>query len=183
MIPGELVNLRAVDRPDLGILHRWLNDPAIMRGWGVPDQTLSATEIGRRIEGWLAAEGERGYPAALLAEDLDGEPVGLVVLAEEDAAARSVALSLLVGDPARWGRGYGADILRTALGACFDAWGFHRVWLRAEAENDRAHRLYRSAGFVHEGTLRAASFFDGAFHDVLVFAVLAKEWHSPPSPS
>ncbi|CAA9563405.1 MAG: hypothetical protein AVDCRST_MAG73-3929 [uncultured Thermomicrobiales bacterium] len=176
MIPGELVNLCAVDRPDAAVLHRWLNDPVAMRGWGVPDQTRSLSEVGRRIEGWLAEEGERGRPAALLAEDLDGEPVGLVVLAEEDAAARSVALSLLVGDPARWGQGYGADLLRTALGACFDAWGFHRVWLRAEAGNERAHRLYRSAGFVHEGTLRAASFFDGRFGDVLVFGLLEEEW-------
>ena len=187
MIPGELVNLRAVDRPDTGHLHRWLNDPVVMRGWGLSDPIVSVTEIGRRIEGWLDAEVRLGRPTALVAETLDGVPVGLVVLAEENAVARSVAVSLLVGDSARWGQGIGTDILRTTLAICFDAWGFHRVWLRAEAANDRAHRLYLAVGFVHEGTLRQASFIDGQFADLLVFGLLADEYHNsrdelPPRP-
>jgi len=176
MIRGELVNLRAAERADAPLLHRWLNDPDVGRGWGAPEQTVSLAEVGRRLEGWLANEADRGRPSCLVADALDGEPVGLVLLTGDEPAARGVELSLLIGDPARWGQGLGTDLLRAILGVCFEGWGLHRVWLRAEVANDRAHRLYARAGFTHEGTLRQASFFDGRHHDVLVYGLLAHEW-------
>ena len=102
MIQGELTNLLAIDRADDGLLYAWLNDPTLMTGWGVPDQTLSRTEIQRRIEGYLDEERSLGRPAALIVEDLDGEPVGLVVLGRYSANAASTELSILVAGPDRW---------------------------------------------------------------------------------
>jgi L-amino acid N-acyltransferase YncA len=72
----------------------------------------------------------------------------------------------------RRSRGFGTDALETVLDACFAQWNLHRVWLRSEACNDRAHRLYRRCGFTHEATLRDASYLDGRYHDVLVFSIL-----------
>lgn len=175
MIQGDLTNLRAVDRPDDDLLNRWLNDPAIMAGWGVPDQTLSRTEIQRRIEGWLEEERALGRPAALIVEDLEGEPLGLVVLGQYSANAASTELSILIGGPDRWGEGLGADALGAVIDACFDAWNLNRVWLRAEADNPRAHRLYTRLGFTHEGTLRAATYRDGEYVDQLVYGLLRGE--------
>ena len=34
MISGETINLRAVERHDVSLLHRWFNDPVVMDGWG-----------------------------------------------------------------------------------------------------------------------------------------------------
>ena len=176
MIHGELVNLRALERADAAVLHRWLNDPATMRGWGLSAPAISLGEVQRQVEGWLAEEAALGRPVGLVVETLEGEAVGLVVLRPDRAEARSVELSLLIGEPGRWGRGLGTDALRTALEACFEGWNLHRVWLRAEVSNVRAHRLYARCGFVREGTLRQAAFLDGRYEDVLVFGLLAEEW-------
>ena len=186
-IHGELVTLRAVEREDAPALHRWLNDPRVMAGWGAPDHTVSLAETQRRIEGYLADEAAQGRPACLVVETLDGEPVGQVVLSQIQSEARSAELSLMIGEPDRWGEGLGTDALWTALAACFDAWGFHRVWLRSEAPNARAHRLYRRCGLSHEGTLREAAYLDGHFEDVLLFGILDREWRriepGGPAPS
>ncbi len=176
MIQGELVNLRAVERDDTGRLHRWLNEPVTMRGWGWSAAAMSMAEVGRRVEAWLAEEAALGRPVGLIVETLEGEAVGLVVVAQDRPEARSVELSLLIGEPARRGRGLGRDALRTALEACFGGWNLHRVGLRSEAGNRRAQRLYRRCGFRREGTLRQAAFLDGRYEDVVLFGLLAEEW-------
>jgi RimJ/RimL family protein N-acetyltransferase len=175
VIRGELVNLRAVERSDAPCLYHWFNDPEVMRYWGLADATVSLAEIQRRIEEWLAREAELGRPAAFIIETLDGEPLGLLLTSRESQQHRSLELSLVIGERERWGRGLGTDALEAFLDICFAQWGIHRVWLRSEAYNERAHRLYRRCGFRQEAVLRQASFVDGQFHDVLIFSRLADD--------
>jgi RimJ/RimL family protein N-acetyltransferase len=178
MIPGELVNLRAVERSDAHMIHRWLNDPQVMRGWGWSAPARSFQGVVQEIEDWLAQETALGHSAALLVETLVGEPIGLVILRVDRAEARSVELSMLIGDVSYWGRGYGTDVLRTTLDACFDGWGIHRLAVRVEDDNERAVTLYRRFGFTDEGRLRQAAFRDGRHGDILLFGILAPEWRS-----
>jgi RimJ/RimL family protein N-acetyltransferase len=172
MIRGELVNLRAVERTDAPDVVRWFNDPDLMRYWGIGDATASSNDIQRQIESWLDEETRLGRPASLIVETLDGAAIGLVVLSEYRPDDRSAALSLLIGDRTHWGKGLGSDTLRTLVDSCFSSWNLHRVWLRTEAFNERALRLYRGRGFTHEATLRDATYLDGEYHDVLVFSLL-----------
>jgi RimJ/RimL family protein N-acetyltransferase len=178
MIPGELVNLRAIERADTPVVHRWLNDPLVMRGWGLSAAARSLQDAARDVEDWLAQEATLGRPAALIAETLAGEPVGLVVLRVDRPEARSLELSLLVGDPAQWGQGLGADILEAILDACFGGWGVHRLGVRVEEGNERALALDRRFGFLPEGRLRQAAFRDGHHADILLFGLLASEWRA-----
>lgn len=176
MIRGELVNLRAVERDDLAAIHSWLNDPAVMLGWGWSAVARSRHDVAAQIEEWLARESHIGRPAALIVELLDGAPAGLVIMRDERPEARSVELSLLVGDPACWGQGIGADMLQTILEACFAGWGVHRVGVRVDAGNARAVALYQRHGFIAEGRLREAAFVDGQHADILLFSILASAW-------
>lgn len=175
MIPGETINLRAVERHDAPLLYRWCNDAVVMRGWGWSAPARSLQHVAAQVEDWLAQETALGRPAALIAESLEGDSIGLVVLRVDRPEARSVELSLLVAAD-RWGQGFGTDVLQTALAACFDGWGMHRVGVRVEEDNARALALYRRLGFQEEGRLRQAAFRDGRHADILLFALLAPEW-------
>lgn len=175
MIPGEAINLRAVERSDTPLLHRWFNDPVVMRGWGWSAPVRSLQDVSSQVETWLAREALLSRPEALIAELLGGDPVGLVVLRVDRPEARSVELSLLV-DATHWGQGLGTDVLESVLAACFDGWGVHRVGVRVEEDNARALALYRRLGFQDEGCLRQAAFRDGRHADILLFGLLATEW-------
>lgn len=175
MLRGELTNLRAIERADAGALFRWFNDPAVMYGWGLPDATVSLNETQRRIETWLDEESRRGRPVAFVIEDLTGEPVGLAIVSRIDETHRSCELSLLIGEQAAWGQGYGTDALTTIADACFEEWQVHRLQLRVEADNARAIRLYERCGFRREAALRDASYHSGRFHDLYVYGLLATD--------
>jgi RimJ/RimL family protein N-acetyltransferase len=175
MIPGETINLRAVERHDVPLLHRWFNDPVVMDGWGWSAPARSIQHVAGQVEDWLAREIAFDRPEALIAESLAGDPIGLVVLRIDRPEARSVELSLLV-DSDHWGQGFGIDMMQTALAACFDSWGVHRIGVRVEAGNERALTLYRRLGFREEGHLREAAFRDGRHADLLILAQLAAEW-------
>jgi RimJ/RimL family protein N-acetyltransferase len=175
---GELVNIRAIEREDAPVVHRWLNDPVVMRGWGWSAPAVSRQEVATQIEGWLTQEAAQGRPAALISESLAGDTLGLIVLRVDRPEAHSVELSLLVGDPMGWGQGVGTDMLRTILDACFSGWGLHRLGVRVEAGNERALALYRRCGFREEGRLRQAAYLDGQHADIVLLALLAPEWET-----
>jgi RimJ/RimL family protein N-acetyltransferase len=175
MIPGETINLRAVERHDVPLLHRWFNDPVAMDGWGWSAPARSMQHVAGQVEDWIARETAVDRPEALIAESLAGDPVGLIVVRVERPEARSIELSLLV-DADHWGEGFGMDMMQTILEACFGGWGVHRVGVRVEAGNERALALYRRLGFKEEGRLRQAAFRDGRHEDMLLFGQLAVEW-------
>ena len=175
MIPGETINLRAVERHDVPLLHSWFNDPVVMDGWGWSAPARSIQHVAGQVEDWLARETAVDRPEALIAESLAGDPIGLIVLRVERPEARAVELSLLV-DADHWGEGFGLDMMQTVLEACFGGWGVHRIGVRVEAGNERALALYRRLGFKEEGLLRQAAFRDGRHEDVLLFGQLAAEW-------
>jgi RimJ/RimL family protein N-acetyltransferase len=175
MIPGETINLRAVERQDAPLIYRWFNDPVVMAGWGWSAPVRSMDTVAGQIEEWLTREIAFGRPEALVAESLAGNPIGLVIVRIDRAEARSVELSLLV-DADCWGQGFGVDITQTTLEACFDGWGVHRIGVRVEEGNERALALYRGLGFKEEGRLRQAAFRDGRHADLLLLSLLADEW-------
>jgi RimJ/RimL family protein N-acetyltransferase len=181
MIHGDLVTIRAVDRHDDQTIWRWFNDPAVMRGWGLPDPLLSRTEVQRRIEEWLDEEAKLGRPVASLALDLTEEPVGLAILSRLSPRHRSVELSFLVGDPVRWDEGFGRDIVALLVDTCALTWNLERIVARSEGFNERAHRLLRSCGFVEEARLREARYIEGSYHDILVFGWLRSDHSTPVS--
>jgi RimJ/RimL family protein N-acetyltransferase/isopentenyldiphosphate isomerase len=177
LIAGELVNLRAIEYEDAGVVAEWLNDPAVMAGWGYDAPVVSRAVVGRRIGGWIDAEEKNRRPVALVIETLDRRPIGLIVAEPSPRDDRMLQLSLLIG-AAEWGQGFGRDALETFLDAAFDAWNARRIWLELEEGNERARRLYEAAGFRREATLREARFRAGGRADVHRYALNASEYRS-----
>ena len=72
------------------------------------------------------------------------------------------------------GRGIGRRLLQATLAAARTA-GFERALLSVYARNVRAQTLYRSAGFVVEGTRIRGKKLDGEYDDVLMMAYFCQE--------
>jgi RimJ/RimL family protein N-acetyltransferase len=120
-----------------------------------------------------------GSPANLYAvAELAGRIVGFASLDgqtfrkfEHDASLGMAVLREL------WGKGLGRALLDAVL-EWADARGLVRVSLEVVADNARAVRLYESAGFEHEGRLRARRRHGDRYVDNLVMGRI----RLPPAP-
>lgn len=102
------------------------------------------------------------------------EAVGFALLSNIDSEDRNVDLTRIIIGPR--GSGTGQAALREILDYCFKTLGAHRVSLDTFSYNHRAQHIYEKFGFKKEGVLREALFFNGEFHDLFLYGLLAKEW-------
>jgi [ribosomal protein S5]-alanine N-acetyltransferase len=172
MLTGKLVILRAVEPTDYGKLHLWLNDSEVMRFWGHPGNTQSLAEIANEDAGQAA----RGTSRKYIIESREGIPIGFIDYYDLDWQARSVWVSILIGDQGHWGGGFGTDAMRTLLDYLFRELGLHRVSLTVHSSNERAVKSYEKTGFVREGVLRDWAFFDGQRVDGILMSILRHEF-------
>jgi RimJ/RimL family protein N-acetyltransferase/isopentenyldiphosphate isomerase len=189
MIQGLLTNLRAIELDDTPLVHGWFNNPAVVNGWGIDVAVISRTITAERVSSWIDQERTCGRPIAFIIERaLDGGAIGLLIANPVDAERRIALLSLLIGEPAEWGQGFGADALEAFLDAAFNGWNMHRIELEVEESNTRAEHLYGSAGFRREAVRRGHRLRGGERCDVAVYGLLQAEWrtrhqHAPISGS
>lgn len=172
MIPGTLVDLRAVRAADLALLRQWERDPQIARWMATTAMALDAQESVEQEFDRLV----RMPRIKLLAiQTKAGAVVGFLRLHDLDLLARKAAVRLFIA-PEMQGQGYGGDALRALAEFCFGELGLHRLGLVVRADNTRAIALYQRLGFVVEGREREAVWGEGRWVDLVQMGLLAAEW-------
>ncbi len=157
-----VVTFRRLTDDDLPMLHRWLNEPGVVRWWEGEDVSWDAVVrdygSGRDDPGtehWIAV--------------VDGRDAGWLTCyawaddPEEDEARAHRALGVdetaagidyLVADPGQRGRGVGSAMIRAFVDEV--VFGLHPGWTQASAgpyeANTASCRALEKAGFRHLGT-------------------------------
>ncbi len=117
--------------------------------------------------------------AHLVVEDSEQNRVGFVIVLGLKSQDRSLLIQpLVVVDK---GRGYGRATLEEVIRLAFEVWGAHRLELDVIDHNERARHLYRSVGFVEEGTLRECYYYgeEGRFRSSVIMSMLEQERRKP----
>ena len=104
----------------------------------------------------------------------DGTLIGSCGLSKSNRGWKSCIIGSALARAA-WGPGFMTEALSEAL-----AWGFrdmelHRVEAQVHPENAASMKLLRHLGFVREGHLREAGFWQGQHHDLVLFALLRRD--------
>ena len=89
---------------------------------------------------------------------------------------RKAELMITIYNPDDRGKGYGTEALQLLLNYGFNQLNLHRIVLFTHEINTRAQRVYEQIGFKPGGRRRQASFFEGAYHDILLYDMLASEF-------
>lgn len=175
---GTKVRLRPFEAADLDRTWQWRNDPALRDAiLGHPYPVQRSVEAA-----WWASVGAGEPPSriAWIVEELESrEAVGIAQLARIDWIARSAHFGLLVGEPSRRGHGLGEEALRLLLDVGFRRLQLHKILCEVDAANGQALSLYRRAGFADEGLHREHCFQNGAWIDVAVLALFARDLRDP----
>lgn len=176
MIVGEHVRLRKLERSDLPLLHRWLNDADLMT-WArfSPDHMSSLAAVEKEYERELAGE-ERDRTTFTVEDRETGKPIGWCVMRTWDRKHVSTNVGIGLGEKEFWGKGYGTEAMRLLLTIAFDHQRWHRAELWTLAENERAVRSFEKCGFRREGLAKEAAYADGTFRDILYMGLLKSEW-------
>ena len=170
---GDLVLLRPVGAADVPGLIEMLGDPESMRLTGL-HHTAADPEVAAN---WYATRAEHDDRIDLaVIERASGEYVGEVVLNELDQNNNCCGFRICLIGPRAFGRGLGTEATRLVLAHAFDTVGINRIELEVYDFNPRARSVYEKVGFVHEGTKRQALYWEGAWVDAHLMAILADDW-------
>src|SRR5438874_1010328 len=174
MIEGKLVNLRARAASDAERSAAWSGTADMIRLMGDRYQAPVAA-----MEAYLREELSKppAYGEQLFAiETKDGRHIGNMGLSDVEPDQRRARIAIRIGAPADRSKGYGTDAMQTFLRFAFQEMNLNRVELEVFEYNERAIAAYKKCGFVEEARLRLAHFWDGAFHDALIMAVVRDEF-------
>jgi RimJ/RimL family protein N-acetyltransferase len=93
-------------------------------------------------------------------------------------AGESAEVSLVIGEPEAWGRGYGQEAMTLLLRFAFESLKLTRVWLLVRADNLRGVRLFTRLGFVITETLERAVVAQGLPRDKYRMALTPEAWRA-----
>ena len=113
-----------------------------------------------------------------VADGPDGSLSAFAILRGLQETSGSIELKRIV--IAMPGRGLGRRILLELLDIAFQQFGAHRLFLDVFEDNPRALYVYRSLGFVHEGTMREAARRGSTFASLHLMSLLDREYAARP---
>jgi len=167
---GENVRLRALEREDLTITHKWINDPQIVEYEGHPFPVSMTDE-----ENWFEALQSNDRRKVLIIETLaDARPIGNIYF-DINWRHRSVNISITIGEIDLQGKGYGTDAINTAVQHAFGELGLNRATANIFAFNHRSIKAFEKAGFQQEGLQRQSYMWHGDFQNQVMMSILRKD--------
>jgi len=133
----------------------------------------------------LAAEGKQYTFAITLAgtrtpgreHDLldTGHLIGSISLREIEEEHKRGVLGYWIGVP-YWNKGFATEATRAVLAFAFSRRGLNRVTADHFVHNPASGRVLQKVGMTQEGVFRQFYWKDGAFRDVVFYAILQEEW-------
>ncbi len=173
-LTGPRVCLSPLDDSAIVDLHDYSIMPEFYRHLEFPPFTrIEETEAYfRKLQ--ARSNGQTGHYWLVRLGD-GGKVVGTFGLLDIDWRKRSAEIGYGLS-PKVWGQGLFAEVLALIRDWAFGAGGFHRLWVKTQADNRASVKALAAAGFRPEGVLRDfyLSQVDGQYHDAALFALLKR---------
>lgn len=174
LLSGESLVLDAVGEGDLPCLGKWFNDTGFMRHYDTaPARPMTPGRV-RSLLSYYESSDERLLLAVRYKET--GQMIGIAGFDEIIWSNATATVFIGIGEKEYTGKGLGAQAMRLLIDFGFSELNFHRIQLNVISYNEPAIRLYESLGFVREGAFREYVHRDGKRYDLLLYALLRREW-------
>jgi RimJ/RimL family protein N-acetyltransferase len=173
MLKSETVLLRPLKREDMQSQWWSENDPELHFLSGSTPRPTSLERLYRLFDEELSNVCPTSVNFAI---EVEGDYIGHCGLHNIDPVARTSELGIEIGNRDYWGKGYGREVILLLLEYAFKHLNLNRVSLHTHSGNERAMRLYRTCGFIHEGRFRQQHWLNGAYYDGIAMAILREEY-------
>lgn len=102
--------------------------------------------------------------------------IGSCQLYHVNFISRNAELQIRIAAMNDQGQGFGSDAIQLLLKFAFADINLNKVYLNVFSTNERAIKAYQKCGFRQEGELREHAFIDGEYLNIIVMAILKKEY-------
>ncbi|MBC7836896.1 GNAT family N-acetyltransferase [Acetobacteraceae bacterium] len=146
---GNRVILRPLERGDIPILRRWMNDPEVTQHLL---RVLPITE--KEEEEWVENIGKSKNDITLgmtLAEDK--KLIGSMGLHQINWQHRTAVTGTVIGEKEYWGKGYGTEAKMLLLDFAFNALDLHAVLSKVMETNGRSLAYGKKCGYEEVGCI------------------------------
>jgi RimJ/RimL family protein N-acetyltransferase len=168
LLEGKNVNLRIIEKEDLSLYVKWINDPAFFGEYNPLEQTTKL-------------EMEKDYDSAhpdrkrFFVEKKDGTKIGSVGV-YPIGDLWEIGFSLISGERRK---GYGAEAVTMMVDYLFLSRDLVRIQATTDLRNTASQSLLEKVGFKREGVVRMSMFIHGEWRDMILYSILRNEWKEP----
>lgn len=167
MLTGHRVILRTAREGDLDGLYDLIADVREIGHWPL--------KIGSESE-WLKRFRENGWWTedfgCILLTDRDGKRLGYLNYYESSHSYQGLEIGYRIFRPEDRSQGYMSEAIPLFVAYLFEAKTIERIQALVNPENRGSAQVLERSGFTFEGTLRAAHFDRGAYHDLRMYSIL-----------
>ncbi len=175
MLEGKSVRLRGFELNDAPKILEHFNDIEIRRFMDMPAPHSQEQEEQWIRNTWDARKTGRGHYYAI-EHKKSTQLVGGCALFNIEKINRRGELMIVLYNKEYWGQGFGTEALQLLLQFGFKHINLNKVDLFTHDTNKRAQRVYEKLGFKPGGRRRQASYFEGTYHDLLYYDLMASEF-------
>ncbi len=166
--------VRRLEYEDLSTRVRWFNTPSVYTQM-VVNYPVSLADTQQWFAKNALNDRRRDFSLVMRKADESTRIVGMYGLVDIDHRHRRAELYIVV-DPEMTGRGIGKKAIQWLCNFGFIQLNLMRIYLYTLVDNNHARRFYEQNGFVLEGILRKHIYYNGAFLDRYVQAMLRSDW-------
>lgn len=173
VLSGSRITLRELRLEDAASLFAMLSTEDVARFISPPPTTIQGFE---RFIAWAARERRLGrYVCFGIVSRGMSTAVGLFQVRSLEVEFGLAEWGFILGSPF-WGTGAFVEGARLVVDFAFDVIGVHRLEARASVANGRGNGALSKIGAVHEGILRRSFLRYGAYHDQVLWSIVADDW-------
>jgi len=173
IIKGKKVTLRAIERNDLELLHKWSNDPEInymLGGWHFPssmqdqEKWFTSLSLGSNNQKFAIDTPELGL-------------IGMANLVDINWKDRNAFHGMLLGDKETRGKGYGIDTVMTINRYAFEELGLMRMNTTIISCNEPSIGVYtKKCGWIIEGIKKNHYFRKNQWWDETIVGITKEDY-------
>jgi RimJ/RimL family protein N-acetyltransferase len=179
MLKGRVIGLREKRREDIEALFGLDNDPddVALADWRPYEPVSLVARQARYDKQQTEEDPKSAFFTIQRLDDEAGAAIGNVGLWNIDLHHRSahIGIGLL---PAAQGKGVGRDAIEVICRYGFEIRALERLQLETLEVNAPMQAVALACGFVEEGRLRSASWYQGGRADEVLYGLLAPEWRA-----
>ncbi len=175
-LESERIYLRPFCQLDAPIILESTRDDEIRYMTGTKS-TFSLEQITKHID--HISNNSSRYDFAICLKSTD-EMIGELSILDIDEENKRAGFRISMLSIAVTGQGYGTEAIKIILRFVFEQLSLNRLQLEVFSHNLRGIKAYEKVGFVKEGTLRQSLFYNDAYSDEIIMAILKSDYKNMP---